>query len=312
MPELPDLLYIQARLREALVGRRVVGERLREPIVMRFTVRGNLSLLLGRRLDDVIRHAHFLVFRFEDLDLAVNPMLAGRFRLCEPDAKEERDLIFALTFGPLEAASHEPRGGGEFTSPEPRGGLGGAPEAPPSSMSDLRYRDEKNMGKAYLLAKGDWKAAPGMDAGGGIDVLSPAFTRERFVSLLKQRRDQVRLFLMDKRALDSVGNAYADEILFEAGLHPKTFCRKLTHDDAVRLHDAVVKVMREAVDEVARRGEDIDVKIRDFLKVRLKDVCPRCGSKLRKAGVRGMDSYFCPQCQPATRSGLVDWTKTGR
>jgi formamidopyrimidine-DNA glycosylase len=279
MPELPDLLYIQARLREALLGRRVVAERLREPIVMRFTVRGNLSLLLGRRLDDILRHAHFLVFRFEDLDLAVNPMLAGRFRLAEPDAKEERDLVFSLEF---------------------------------DSGVQLRYRDERNMGKAYLLAKGDWKAAPGMDAAGGIDVLSPEFTRERFVSLLKQRRDQVRLFLMDKRALDSVGNAYADEILFEAGLHPKTFCRKLSHEDAVRLHDAVVKVMREAVEEVARRGDDIDVKVRDFLKVRLKDVCPRCGSKLRKAGVRGMDSYFCPKCQPATRSGLVDWTKTGR
>jgi formamidopyrimidine-DNA glycosylase len=278
MPELPDLLYIQARLKEALVGRRVVGERLREPVVMRFAVRGNLSLLLGRRLDDVLRHAHFLVFRFEDLDLAVNPMLAGRFRLAQPDEKEERDLVFRLEF---------------------------------DSGVQLRYRDEKNMGKAYLLAKGDWKAAAGMQAG-GIDVLSPEFTREHFVSLLKRRRDQVRLFLMDKRALDSIGNAYADEILFEAGLHPKTFCRALSHDDAVALHDAIVKVMREAVDEVARRAEPIDVKVRDFLKVRLREVCPRCGSKVRKAGVRGMDAYFCPHCQPATRSGLVDWTKTGR
>jgi formamidopyrimidine-DNA glycosylase len=287
MPELPDLLYIQARLKDALVGRRVVAERLREPIVMRFAVRGNLSLLLGRRLDDVIRHAHFLVFRFEDLDLAVNPMLAGRFRLAAPDEKEERDLVFALTFGPP----------------------GGATEA---AISELRYRDDKKMGKAYLLAKGDWKAAAGMDQAGGLDVLGPEFTRERFVSLLKKRRDQVRLFLMDKRALDSVGNAYADEILFEAGLHPKTFCRSLSHDDAVRLHDAIVKVMREAVEEVARRREPIDVKVRDFLKVRLRDVCPRCGAKLRKAGVRGMDAYFCPHCQPATRSGLVDWTKTGK
>jgi formamidopyrimidine-DNA glycosylase len=278
MPELPDLLYIQGRLQEALVGRRVVGERLREPVVMRFAVRGNLSLLLGRRLDAILRHAHFLVFRFEDLDLAVNPMLAGRFRLAKPGEKEERDLVFALEF---------------------------------ESGLELRYRDEKNMGKAYLLAKGDWKAAPGM-AAGGIDVLSAEFTRERFVSLLKRRRDQVRVFLMDKRALDSIGNAYADEILFEAGLHPKTFCRSLSHEDAVRLHDAVVKVMQAAVAEVARRGEDIEVKVRDFLKVRLKEVCPRCGSKLRKAGVRGMDAYFCPHCQPATRSGLVDWTKTGR
>jgi formamidopyrimidine-DNA glycosylase len=323
MPELPDLLHIQARLKEALVGRRVVGERLREPIVMRFAVRGNLSLLLGRRLDDVIRHAHFLVFRFEDLDLAVNPMLAGRFRLAAPDEKEERDLVFALTFGPpggapeapldgSERVKHGPRGGGDFTSPQPRRGVGGATEAPPTSMSDLRYRDDKKMGKAYLLAKGDWKAATGMDQAGGLDVLGPEFTRERFVSLLKKRRDQVRLLLLDKRALDSIGNAYADEILFEARLHPKTFCRSLSHDDAVRLHDAIVKVMREAVAEVARRGEPIDVKVRDFLKVRLRDVCPRCGAKVRKAGVRGMDAYFCPRCQPATRSGLVDWTKTGK
>ncbi|HUG54855.1 MAG TPA: DNA-formamidopyrimidine glycosylase family protein [Vicinamibacteria bacterium] len=278
MPELPDLLHIQSRLGEALAGARVVGERVREPVVLRFAVRGNLSLLLGRRLDAVLRHAHFLVFRFEDLDLAVNPMLAGRFRLAEPGEKEERDLVFSLAF---------------------------------DSGRELRYRDEKKMGKAYLLAKGDWKAAPGMEAG-GLDVLSPEFTRERFVSLLKRRRDQVRLFLMDKRALDSIGNAYADEILFEASLHPKTFCRSLSHDDAVRLHDAVVKVMREAVDEVARRAEPIDVKVRDFLKVRRREVCPRCGSKVRKAGVRGMDAYFCPRCQPATRSGLVDWTKTGR
>ena len=292
MPELPDLLYIQARLKEALVGQRVVGERLREPVVMRFAVRGNLSLLLGRRLEDVLRHAHFLVFRFEDLDLAVNPMLAGRFRLAAPEDKEERDLVFALTFDPGDRQ-------------------GGAPPAPPGPRVQLRYRDEKNMGKAYLLAKGDWKAAPGM-AAGGIDVRSPELTPERFVSLLKRRRDQVRVFLMDKRALDSIGNAYADEILFEAGLHPKTFCRSLSHDDAVRLHAAVVKVVREAVDEVARRSAPIDVKVRDFLKVRLRDVCPRCGSKVRRAGVRGMDAYFCPHCQPATRSGLVDWTRTGK
>ena len=132
------------------------------------------------------------------------------------------------------------------------------------------------------------------------------------MSLLKHRRDQVRVFLLDKKALDSLGNAYADEVLFEAGIHPKTFCRSLTHDDGVRLHDAIVKVMREAVAEVAGRGEPIDVKVRDFLKVRRKEICPRCGGKLRTAGVKGMDSWFCPRCQPARRPGFVDWTRTDK
>jgi formamidopyrimidine-DNA glycosylase len=277
MPELPDLLYVLSKLRERLLGRQVTSERVREPVVLRFTVRGNLSLLLGRALGDAFRKSHFLVFRFEGLDLAVNPMLAGRFRLAEPAAKDEGTLGFALGFGDLE----------------------------------LRYLDDKKMGKAYLIATDDWNAIPGMQTG-GVDILSPEFTRERFCSLLKHRRDQVRVFLLDKKALDSLGNAYADEVLFEAGIHPKAFCRSLSHEDGVRLHDAIVKVMREAVDEVRERAEPIDVKVRDFLKVRRKEVCPRCGSKLRTAGVKGMDSWFCPRCQPARRPGFVDWTHTDK
>jgi len=278
MPELPDLLHIQAKLEERLRGRKVIGERLTSPVILRCLVRGNLSLLLGRPLDEIRRRSHFLVFRFEGLDLAVNPMLAGRFRLASPEDKDEASLAFALGF----------EGAGE-----------------------LRYLDDKSMGKAYLAAAGDWNAIPGLNAG-GIDILSPQFTRERFVSLLKHRRDQVRAFLLDKKALDSLGNAYADEVLFAAGIHPKTWCRTLSHEDAVRLHDAIVEVMNHAVAEVARRDEPIEVKVRDFLKVRMKDQCPRCGAKLRRAGVRGMDAYFCPHCQPATRSALVDWTKTGK
>jgi len=277
MPELPDLVYIVSRLREALVGRHVIAERVKEPVVLRFAVRGNLSLLLGRPLVDLFRKSHFLVFRFEGLDLAVNPMLAGRFRLAAPGDKEEGSLAFALGFDDRE----------------------------------LRYLDDKKMGKAYLIANEDWRAIPGMQTG-GVDILSPEFTRERFCSLLKHRRDQVRAFLLDKKALDSLGNAYADEVLFAAGLHPKTFCRRLSHEEGVRLHDAIVKVMSEAVEEVARRGEPIEVKVRDFLKVRLKETCPRCGTKIRTAGVKGMDAYFCPRCQPATRAGFVDWTRTGK
>jgi formamidopyrimidine-DNA glycosylase len=278
MPELPDLLHILGRLREGLIGRHVSAERVREPIVLRFAVRGNLSLLLGRRLEDIFRKSHFLVFRFEGLDLAVNPMLAGRFRLAGPGEKDEASLAFALGF---------------------------------DDERELRYLDDKQMGKAYLIATDDWKAVPGMQTG-GIDILSPEFTRERFVSLLKHRKDQVRVFLLDKKALDSLGNAYADEVLFEAGIHPKTFCRSLDHEQAVKLHDAIVGVMKEAVAEVARRDEPIEVKVRDFLKVRMKEVCPRCGSKIRTAGVRGMDAYFCPRCQPASRAGFVDWTRTGK
>jgi formamidopyrimidine-DNA glycosylase len=73
-----------------------------------------------------------------------------------------------------------------------------------------------------------------------------------------------------------------------------------------------VTVQRAAAEEVASRQGPLEVKQRDFLNVRFKQICPKCGSKLRTAGGRGMDSFFCPRCQPATRPGFVDWTKTGK
>jgi formamidopyrimidine-DNA glycosylase len=277
MPELPDLLHVLGKLRGRLLGRTVTSERLREPIVLRCLVHGNLSLLLGRSLRDISRRAHFVIFHFDGFDLAVNPMLAGRFRFALPGDRDEAVLAFALGFDDVE----------------------------------LRYLDDKKMGKAYLAAAGDLSAIPGLQAI-GVDVLSRQFTTERFASLLRHRRDQIRVFLLDKGALDSLGNAYADEVLFEARIHPKTWCRSLTHEDAERLHAAIVAVLKDAVAEVARRDEPIEVKIRDFLKVRMKVECPRCGSRIRKAGVKGMDAYFCPKCQPATRPGFVDWNRTGR
>ena len=72
------------------------------------------------------------------------------------------------------------------------------------------------------------------------------------------------------------------------------------------------RLVRESTGVEIGEGITAPTQARDFLKVRLRDVCPRCGAKVRKAGVRGMDAYFCPHCQPATRSGLVDWTKTGK
>jgi formamidopyrimidine-DNA glycosylase len=277
MPELPDLVYVMGVLRPALIGRTVAASSLREPVVLRSVVKGDLSLLVGRTLDSIERRGHFVVFRFGDLDLAVNPMLAGRFKLAEPEAKMEAAAAFVLTFQP---------------------------------GPDLRYLDDRKMGKAYLLPAGQWQGIPGME-GGGLDVLSKGFTLERFRERLRGRRDQVRAFVMDKTALDSLGNAYADEVLFAAGIHPKTWCRSLSPEDAARLHQSIVTVMREASEEVQRRHEPIEVKVRDFLRIRLRSVCPKCGSKVRKAGVRGMDSYFCPRCQPETRPGLVDWRKTG-
>jgi formamidopyrimidine-DNA glycosylase len=278
MAERPDLEYYVPILDRELKGQRLVDVQVQKPIVLRLAIEGDAkTLLVGKTFQKATRRGHFVMFGFDDqaIEMVVAPMLAGRF-VIKDDAKLPRDsaLTFALENG-----------------------------------KTLIYRDDVQMGKVYVIEKGAWQGVPGLEHI-GIDVLSKAFTREAFAALAKKRRDQVRVFLMDKSALDAFGNAYADEALWEAKIHPKTMVKKLGSAEVDALRDAIVKVMRFAVDTVASKKPPIDEKLRDFLSVRNRHgaPCPRCGDKIRRAGVHGHDTFFCPTCQPETRkTGIVSW-----
>lgn len=287
MPELPDLEYVAGVLGRVLPGRRIEAVRVRNPIVLRVAVAGTIqAACTGQPFGPCERHGHFLRLPVGTAcELIVNPMLAGRFRLCRRGERDEGSLC--LAFGLADG-------------------------------TELRYVDERHMGKVYLVPAGDRRAVPGFEAV-GVEPLSPAFTRVRLAGLLRGRRDQVRAFLVDKSAVAAIGNAYADEILWAARLHPKTACRGLTDEDIDRLHGAIGQVLREAVAEVARRAEPIEVKVRDFLRVRNRkgQPCPACGAPIRVEGVLGHDAFYCPVCQPnrpgarVGRRQLVDWTRRG-
>ncbi|MBN2371334.1 MAG: hypothetical protein JXO72_12695 [Vicinamibacteria bacterium] len=274
MPELPDLLHAVTRLRAQLVGMNVATERVRAAAALRFTVPGNMSLLLGRRIEDVARHGHFIIVRFEGLDLVMNASAGGRFRLADAGDGDEEAMIFALG----------------IHNPDPAR----------AAARELRLIDKKRTSRTYVTATGDHKVVPGMDAM-GVDILSPQFTPERLVSLLKHRQDPVHAMLADKRAIDSLGDVFVDAALLKAGIHPKTRCRDLTHAQALRLHGAVTHIVKNAMDEVSR-CESLDVEVHGAFKARMPSLCPRCGAGIRKATIRSREARYCPRCQPSSKS----------
>lgn len=283
MPERPDLEYVIPILDQETAGARIEAVTVRKPVVLRLTIAGKIDeLLVGRRIEAVERRAHFFVFRLDGtpaLELAVNPMLAGRFVLAPVSSRSPADVAVALLLS-----------GGRV----------------------LRYRDDVQMGKFYVIEKGAWRKVPGLEKI-GVDVLDErAFPLAKLRELARQRRDQVKVFLMDKTAIDAFGNAYADEVLWEARIHPKKMARSLSDAETERLHAAIVGVLHRATDTIRQRQPPLDEKLRDFLNVRGRagEPCRRCGSKLRRARVRADDSIFCPQCQPDSRgTSIVDWRK---
>jgi len=251
-----------------------------DPVVLRLMVPGPLpALLTDRRITEVKRVGQFLRFSLEGgLFLVVNAMLTGRYALVGPGkSRASKALILAMRL---------------------------------ENGIELQYSDETRMGKIYVAKAQHLAEIPGFrDL--GVDLLSPDFTLDRFRTLACKRREQVRQFLLDKTALASIGNAYADEILFAAKLHPKTFCHQLHPEDVDRLFAAVRDTLAWAMDEIEARDQPIENKVRDFLKVRGRagQPCATCTTIIRKVRVGRDDACFCPTCQPTTRKLFVDFSK---
>lgn len=281
MPELPDLVYIRKVLRDILPGRSIREVLVKRPVVIRNTIETPFAeALKEKQFTGINLRGPFMGFDLSgNLDLIVNLMLAGKLqhqRLGEAPVGYPC-LSFAL-----------------------------------DDNSRLHLCDEKQMAKAYLVPHGDYRRIPRYETQ-GIDILSDAFTRRLFHALADtHRRKQVRVFINDQSILSAIGNAYADEILFEARVHPKTLVGKLSPEELDRLYSAIPAVIRWGIQKVEEAHEPIHVKVREHLKVRNRkgEACPRCGTTIRREGVRGYDVFFCPHCQPAKRKLFIDWQST--
>ena len=283
MPEWPDLHVLRSRIERAIGGRRVSAVRVHDPLVLRAT-RPLDEALAGRTLTAVAHRGRFLAFTFDDgTRVVVNPMLSGLFDLLPPSTKIRATTAFAVTFEGAE-----------------RG-------APGREATDLRYRDDTRMGKVYLLAAG----APDTDVPGyaeqGVEAGALAWSADEFAKRARATRRELRNLLMDNEFIAGVGNAYADEILWAAKLHPKRRVASLDGGELDRLRGALHATLDRAAEIVeSELPPELGKKIRGHMNVRGRagEPCPRCGAKIVRTR-HGLDEmYVCPKCQPPPKGQL--------
>jgi len=156
----------------------------------------------------------------------------------------------------------------------------------------LRFDDPRKFGRVWLVDD------PAQVVGSlGPDALTVGFAL--FAQRLSRYNRQLKALLLDQSFVAGIGNIYADEILFRAGLHPLTSSRALPDQALLRLHAAVRSVLAEAV---AARGANIDgvFKAGMFLASvygRQGKPCPACGTAVVKSRVSQRGTHFCPSCQ---------------
>lgn len=272
MPEIPELEAIRGYFNEHLSGHSALTAETRIPTVFRTPAKELRETLPGDRFGDVLRHGKFLLFPLASgRILAINPMLTGRFQFVPAKgarAPARTCLVVAVDDG------HE-----------------------------LRYADDRLMGKVYLLPAEQLEAIPNWSANGP-DLLDPALTEEEWLARIKKRRGQIKGILTGAAFVQGVGNAYSDEILWEARINPYTPRTALDEAQLRELYRAAHRVMAWAT-PLARaamvKGETLDYdERRDFVRVHRRggQPCPRCGSTISEITANQRITSFCRTCAP--------------
>jgi formamidopyrimidine-DNA glycosylase len=267
VPELPDLEVIREYLAPRLTGDPITSARLRRPLVVRNLAGGDIGQHLeGHHFVAVQRRGKFLLLPLDQgIHLVINPMLAGRIRYGEPLSRDRTRDAIVLRF---------------------------------ASGQELRYHDAKDMGKLYLTA--DLSQVPTL-ADLGPEATDPRLSLDDFRQRLRRHPGEIKGILTNQSFVAGIGNAYADEVCWQAGLYPFRRRPSLDDEEVARLYAAMRQVLAGAVETLRSRvGDAIDVEIRDFLAVHGRDgePCPRCGSAISKVTRARRTTNFCRQCQP--------------
>lgn len=166
----------------------------------------------------------------------------------------------------------------------------------------MAYRDVRRFGRLEVLSGEQWAER---DARLGVEPLDAAFDGPLLHRLTRDSRVAVKVWLMDQKRVVGVGNIYASEALWRAGIDPRKRAGSLSRPRAARLAEGVRAVLREAI---AFRGTTLldyrdasgaEGSFADRLRVygRAGEPCPNCGTPIRRIVQGGRSTFFCPRCQ---------------
>jgi formamidopyrimidine-DNA glycosylase len=275
MPELPEVETICRQLAPHLEGRRLAEVEILDP---RWTRPVDPRLveaeLTGRTVEQVARHGKYLVWGLSgDGYMLIHLRMTGALLFDPPTEPPHTRVRFTLDAG------HR-----------------------------LAYIDPRRFGTGHLV-----QGTAGRDAylrsRLGAEPFTPEFTAQHLRTQARGRTAPIKAFVLDQRRIAGVGNIYADEALFRAGIHPLRPAGRLTAAQWAALRDAIEDALAAGIEA---KGATID----DFRHVdgarggfqdlflvhrRAGEPCPRCGEMIRKIVAGGRGTYVCERCQPRPR-----------
>ncbi len=276
MPELPEVETMVRGLRPAMLGCRVVEATIHDEFLLQTgTAEEFAGRVGGATVDRVERRGKWVVIALSGQRgmIVIQPRMTGGFWLVHPERPDHVRLTFRMD----------------------------------GTTGTIWFCDNRRLGKIAWY-EGPDEIAAALERAHGPDALEIAAAE--LAARLKRTGRGIKPTLMDQKVLAGIGNIYADEILFRAGVHPQRAASKLKSEEIARIHGAIGVVLNDAI---AAEGSSFDAGYRTVLGLeggflaqnamygRGGQPCPRCGTvvvKTKIAGLIGRPTHYCPSCQP--------------
>lgn len=275
MPELPEVESIRRGLVPHVVGRTIDAVDVFHPRANRGQDAPLAGLLVGKEIADVRRRGKFMWWEFADEDpadphrdvLHVHLGMSGQLRVGEVNSKHER-----IRLNLVDAAG---------------------------AATSLSFVDQRTFG---YLRFGPWDDISHI----GLDPLEDAFITADAARRLRKKSSPVKVALLDQTIISGIGNIYADEALWAAGIDPRRPAKRLLQREAVALVDAARAVMEQALAVGGTSFDALYVNVNGesgYFDRSLNaygrggEPCRRCGTPLEKITLGGRGTHFCRECQ---------------
>jgi len=273
MPELPEVETVRRSLLACIKGLTITSASLRLPkLVQNLTAEEFIGAIVGRTVVDIERRGKYLMLRLSgEWTLVIHLRMTGQLRYSAPDVPEpaHTHIILGLSDG-----------------------------------MELRYTDIRQFG-FWFLAPNDIIGMVSRIQGLGPEPLDEGLTLKDFSHLIVGKKTRIKALLLNQNFIAGVGNIYADEALFGAGIHPLRPADSLSTEEIKALYSSLRHVLSQGVrmrgtsfsDYVDGLGEAGSFQHELKVYGRAGEPCSVCGTELVRLIVAGRGTCICPRCQ---------------
>jgi formamidopyrimidine-DNA glycosylase len=286
MPELPEVETIRKSLQGAIVGKKIVGIEVRKAKIFRGETKG----VIGKRIEAVERRGKVLIIRLTGKKaLMVHFKLTGQM-VWVPQAKDQK--LKTITLGhPV------PFAGSELPAKTTHVIIG-------VDGGKLFYNDLRQFGWIKIVDNDELRM---LNDELGIEPFDKRFTNDYLKQVFSKTSKAIKLVLMDQTKIAGVGNIYANDALFVAGIRPDKPARELGDKDIKILRESIIKVLNDglkfggssAKDEAYIKPTGEPGKYQEHFRVYQREgqKCLKCGGLIKRVNLGGRGTFFCPRCQ---------------